>query len=78
MLEGLLDQISRSMLSCRCSIRMYNTLSCVPLLSNLPKSHIFISPKRFHCKYGVPRHTQCVANKYPAPTFGMIAHPVVR
>lgn len=35
MLEGLLDQISRGMLSCRCNIRTYNTLSCVPLLSNL-------------------------------------------
>lgn len=35
MLEGLLDQISRGMLSCRCSIR-YNTLSCVSLLSNIP------------------------------------------
>lgn len=44
----------------------------------LPKSHIFISPKRFHCKYGVPRHTQCAANKYPAPTFEAIAHPGVR
>lgn len=78
MLEGLLDQISRGMLSCRCNIRTYNTLSCVPLLSNLPKSHIFISPKRYHCKYGALRHTQCAANKYPAPTFGTIAHPVVR
>lgn len=77
MLEGLLDQISRGMLSCRCNIRTYNTLPCVPLLSNLPKSHIFNGAKRYHCKYGDPRHTQCAANKYPAPTFGAIAHPVV-
>lgn len=45
MLEGLLDQISRGMLSCRCNIRTYNTLSCVPLLSNLPKNHIFTATK---------------------------------